>query len=147
MQRILIAIDFSDISGTVLNAGMDLAQSLGAEVRLIHVAEPKPFFVDHEVDPPIDRDMLAQQFRAEHEHLREMADRVQAAGVTVTPLLVQGPTVEKILDEAGQFGASMIVMGTHGHGALYEALVGSVSSGVLRKAPCPVMMVPAGARA
>ncbi|MEO8353471.1 MAG: universal stress protein, partial [Chthoniobacteraceae bacterium] len=42
-----------------------------------------------------------------------------------------------------EHGADMIVMGSHGHGSFYELLVGSVTSGVLRDARCPVLVVPA----
>ncbi|QNN24920.1 universal stress protein [Planctomycetales bacterium ZRK34] len=147
MNRLLVAIDFSDISSKVLTTSLNLARALAGELYLIHVAEPDPIFVGHEVDPQVDREALAQRLRVEHSRLQEMAAQVESAGVKVTPLLVQGPTVEKILDEAQQLEASLIVMGTHGHGALYQTLVGSVSSGVLRKTSCPVVMVPASGQA
>jgi nucleotide-binding universal stress UspA family protein len=143
MKCLLVAVDFSDVSQKVFDTGLRMAQALGAEVYLIHVAEPEPFFVGHEVDPQVERDTLAQQMRVDHSRLREMAEGTGPSGVAVTPLMVQGPTVQKILEEAGRLNASLIIMGTHGHGALYQTLVGSVSSGVLRKTPCPVVMVPA----
>ena len=43
-------------------------------------------------------------------------------------------------------GADLIVMGSHGHGALFEFLVGSATSGVLRAARVPVVVVPSGQR-
>ena len=58
-------------------------------------------------------------------------------------LHIQGSLVEKILTSAETHAADLIVMGSHGHGALYELLVGSVTSGVLHGAKCPVLVVPA----
>ena len=72
---------------------------------------------------------------------------LEARGLDVTPMLVQGPTVELLLNEADKLGIDMIIMGSHGHGALYNALVGTVSEGVLHKAKCPVLIVPSDASA
>jgi nucleotide-binding universal stress UspA family protein len=63
--------------------------------------------------------------------------------VAVTPLLVQGATIKTILQEAIKLKSDMIVIGSHGHGALYKTLVGSVSEGVIRQASCPVVVIPA----
>ena len=61
-------------------------------------------------------------------------------------LHIQGPIVEKILHEAGEQQADMIVIGSHGHGALYDLLVGTVTQGVIKSATCPVVVVPAPAK-
>lgn len=50
--------------------------------------------------------------------------------------------MERLLAEQGRLAADAIVLGSHGHGALYDLLVGSVAEGVLRRAPCPVVVVP-----
>jgi nucleotide-binding universal stress UspA family protein len=55
---------------------------------------------------------------------------------------VQGATVETILKEALKLDVDMIVAGSHGRGAMYQLLVGSVSEGVLHKSKCPVIVVP-----
>jgi nucleotide-binding universal stress UspA family protein len=59
-----------------------------------------------------------------------------------TALLVQGPTVETILEEATRLNADLIILGSHGRGAAIQLLVGSVSGGVLQKSKCPVLIVP-----
>jgi len=66
-------------------------------------------------------------------------------GVTsvLTALLLQGPTVETIISEAGRLPASLIVLGSHGHGRIYDVLVGSVSEGIVRASKVPVLLVPA----
>ena len=86
---------------------------------------------------------VAHDYRAEHVKLDELKAQAAASGLAVTALHVQGPIVEKILDLAAEHGAGMIVMGSHGHGALYELLVGSITQGVLKGAKCPVVVVPA----
>jgi len=91
------------------------------------------------------RDQVAAEFRREHKDLRELAEGMAASGVEVTPLLIQGPTVETILKQAKHHDAELIVMATHGRGVMYQMFVGSVSQGVLHGSPVPVLIVPAGA--
>jgi nucleotide-binding universal stress UspA family protein len=50
---------------------------------------------------------------------------------------------EEILNQADELNADLIVMGTHGHGAMYNLLVGSVTKGVLKRSTRPVLLVPA----
>jgi nucleotide-binding universal stress UspA family protein len=57
---------------------------------------------------------------------------------------VVGSPVQHITSEAERTEADYIVMGSHGHTALYELLVGSTTHGVLKRAHCPVVIVPAG---
>jgi nucleotide-binding universal stress UspA family protein len=58
-------------------------------------------------------------------------------------MLVSGLPARKILGEADRLEATLIVMGSHGHGALFNLLMGTVCNGVLRKSRCPVVVVPA----
>jgi nucleotide-binding universal stress UspA family protein len=60
----------------------------------------------------------------------------------VTALQLQGATVATVLAEADRLGAELIVLGSHGHGAVYELLVGSVAEGVVRRSKVPVLLVP-----
>ena len=76
------------------------------------------------------RDDRANEIRAEHRELQSIADALRARGIAARAILVQGP-------------ADTIVIGSHGHGAIYRALLGSVSEGVLRAAKRPVLVVPA----
>ena len=56
--------------------------------------------------------------------------------------MIQGPTVDTILREARRLEIELIIMATHGHGAVFDLIVGSVSHDVLRHAQVPVVMVP-----
>ncbi|HTD83926.1 MAG TPA: universal stress protein, partial [Gemmatimonadaceae bacterium] len=54
-----------------------------------------------------------------------------------------GTVAEEILSQADALNADLIVMGTHGHGAMYNLLVGSVTKGVIKHSVRPVLLVPA----
>lgn len=144
MKKLLAALDFSDVTQRVVDEAASLAQAFGAELILIHVAAPDPDFVGYDAGPETVRDARASELRTEHRRLQEIADGLRERGIPSKALLIQGPTIEKILDEAAQSGAGTIVIGSHGHGALRRVLLGSVSEGVVRAATCPVHVVPSG---
>ena len=146
MKTILVPVDFSDTTTPVLAEAQMLAQALGAELVLLKVAEPEPDFVGFEPGPQTVRMAVAHDFRAEHSRLEDLKAVAEAGGLKATAMHVQGPIVDKILDQAKERGAVMIVMGSHGHGALYELLVGSITQGVLKGAKCPVVVVPAAGK-
>src|SRR5690606_17750292 len=124
VREVLVAVDFSTGTEQVLATAARLAAASGATIHLLHVAAPQPsFFGYDEPGGPRDRDQRAAELRNEHQTLQELAEGVQ--GVTVRPLLVKGATVEVILAEAKRLGADLIVVGSHGHGAVHRFLVGS----------------------
>lgn len=138
-----MAVDFSEGSPVVVEWAARLALALRAELTLVHVAEPDPDFVGYAAGPQAVRDAVAHAFRGEHRRIQELADGLRERGVAAKALLVQGPTVETLVAEARRERADVIVMGSHGRGALAKVLVGSVSEGVLRAGCCPVLLVPA----
>lgn len=143
MNTILVPIDFSDVTAQVVATARKFAAAFESRLFLLNVAEPEPDFVGFEAGPPTVRMAVARDFKVEHQRLDELKTQCAASGVEVTALHIQGPIVEKILHEAGEQQAELIVMGSHGHGALYDLLVGSVTHGVIKDARVPVVVVPA----
>ncbi len=143
MDNILAAIDFSDVTPVVIDLAAELARCFASKLWLIHIAAPDPDFVGYGTGPQCQRDWEAQTLRKEHRELQNQAQQLKQKGINATALLVRGATVETILREADKLNADMIVIGSHGHGAFYKTLVGSVSEGVIRKASCPISIVPA----
>jgi nucleotide-binding universal stress UspA family protein len=146
-MNIVVAVDFSDVTPIVLDAlPALLPDSSSAEhhVYLIHVAEPDPEFVGWEAGPDVVREQMAEEFAREHSQIAEIADGLQGAlDMEVTPLLVQGPTAETICSQAESLDAAMIVVGSHGHGAAYDLVVGSISSAIIKQCRRAVLVVPA----
>jgi nucleotide-binding universal stress UspA family protein len=142
MKHLLVPLDFSDATERVAEAAAQLAAKLAARITLLHVAPPDPAFVGYEAGPQSVRDNVAKQLHEEHKRLQAVEKQCAQRGLSVTALLVQGFPSEKILSECERMQADLIVMGSHGHGMLRHLLVGSVTDGVLRKARCPVLVVP-----
>lgn len=146
-MKLLVAIDLSDSTDSVVTKAREIAQALAAKVWLVHVADPEPAFVGYDVGPQYERDAVAEKFRKEHSALQAIANAWRAAGIDTTALLVQGTTVETLLKEAEDVQADMIIAGSHGKGAMRRLLVGSVSEGLLQHAKCPILIIPTQADA
>lgn len=144
MRTVLACIDLSPASRPVVDAAAELATALGVPLTLLHVAGEEPELAGYDKDAiaTFTRDDRARQLLDEHQDLGRRADELVAGGLVVTPLLVMGPTVETILDEARRLEAGWVVLGSHGHGGLHHLLLGSVSEGVVRGADRPVVVVP-----
>ncbi len=146
MKTILVPIDFSDVTAAVAETAGKFAAAFESRIVLLNVAEPEPDFVGFEAGPPTVRATVARDFKIERQRLDELKAKCMACGCEVMALHIQGPVVEKILHEAGEQQADLIVIGSHGHGAFYDLLVGSVTNGVIKSARCPVVVVPAVSR-
>jgi len=141
MKNILVALDFSNVTDPLIETACKLAQAFDSDVHLIHVANPEPEFVGYDPGPEMVRMNVAHEFREEHRQIQELEKRFPNPE-RVNALLIQGMTVEKILQEQERLSTDLIIMGSHGHNAIYRLLVGSVTEGVMRKAACPVLVVP-----
>ena len=141
-MKLLVALDLSESTEKIMKEAEDLAKKMSAQVWILHNAEPEPGVLEFKADPQAARDSLAEKFHREHRQIQEIAKRLRKEGLKATALLVHGPTVEFILKEASDLDVDIIVVGSHGHGAVYQLLVGSVSEGILRESPCPVLIVP-----
>ncbi len=145
---VVVAVDFSDRTDDVLAEGLALAAASGGVLHLLHVAAGEPILAgyDKEQINPFTRDARAGELTDEHRQLRELAAGLADRGVEVRPLVVVGPTAQRILEAAEHLGASHVVIGSHGHGGLHHLLVGSVAEEVVRHAAVPVVLVPVRGR-
>jgi nucleotide-binding universal stress UspA family protein len=141
---VVAAVDFSDRSHEVAAEGVALARASGGTLHLLHVAAGEPALAGYDKDDisPFTRSARAGELTDEHRRLRELAEQLAEDGVSVTPLVVMGPTAQMILDAADHLAASHLVVGSHGHGGLHHLLVGSVAEEVVRRARVPVVLVP-----
>ena len=141
-MNVLVAVDLSKASQNILNYVKTLALDLSAKVWLLHVAKPELGFVGFGPGQQPVGDQVAQKFPKEHKELQNEAHKLRNTGIDARALLLQGSAIEVILDESSKLKIDLIVVGSHGHGAVYHLIVGSVSEGVLQRSSCPVLVVP-----
>ncbi len=145
MKNILVAVDFSDVSERVVAKAGEMARVTGAKLWVLH-AVTDTSFISGAGEVPIpwtiaDED-LPKHFPGEDGRLKEMVASLQDKGIEAQALFVSGPAVDRVLALAEDTDADMIVLGSHGHTALYKLLVGTITEGVLRKTHRPVLVVP-----
>jgi nucleotide-binding universal stress UspA family protein len=142
-MNILVAVDLSGASQKILHYVKTLALDLSAKVWLLYAEKPDLGFVGFGPGRPQSvLDKVAHDFKEKRKELQDEADKLKNFGIDAKALLVQGAAIEVILDEASKLKTDLIVVGSHGHGAVYHLMVGSVSEGVLHRSTCPVLVVP-----
>jgi nucleotide-binding universal stress UspA family protein len=139
MKTILTPIDFSDATDPVLEAARSLARAFQAKIVLVHVIRP-PVIVT-EYSPVVER-LAAAAGESATEQLTRHRQDLQADGLAVETSLLYGQPAVCAREEAERLAADYIVVGSHGHGALYDLVVGSTAGDLLKRAPCPVLVVP-----
>ena len=141
-MKLLAALDLATTTPAVLREARSWAHRLSAQLFLLHVAEPDPDFIGYKPGPDTVREAMARKFHREHQQVESAAVELRKDGVDATALLVQGPTAETILQQADSLHVDAILMGTRGHGAVHDLIVGSTSKGVILKSTRPVLLVP-----
>ena len=150
MKSILVPLDLSDATTSLLEHAGNFAKALQAKVYLLHVIEPVASYV------PVgaSMDVLAAPAPSQspdpadvEKRLRHLAETLVNKATQVDIKAVIGLAVEEVLASAESDSVDYIVMASHGHGALYHLFSGSVVTGVLKRAKCPVLVVPASSSA
>ena len=140
--RILLATDGSEEAELAALKAVDLAQRTDSELHVVHVGVV-PSFLSSDPGTLGDNGKLYEQIEEEAgELLRKESWRVKAAGGTVAGAHLRMGTVDlEIVALAEELGVGLIVMGCRGHRGIRRAIEGSVSDAVIRRAPCPVLVV------
>lgn len=148
MKKILVAIDLSSATVQVCNAARDLAQQLHARLVIAHIVPPAPLVMNYYAFSAVQKADLARGAK------KRAAERLRALGhwfrkTCPDTRVVQhaGPIVPALLRTVRKVQPDYLVLGSHGHSAAFEMLVGSVAHGLMRAAPCPIVLVPIRPRA
>jgi|SRR5579864_2780400 len=138
IHDILVATDFSDFSEAALAYGRTLARTFGARLHLVHVAE-ELLAINVGMEGYI-TDMSAWQRDLEAAARKQLDERLAGSGDRGIVLTSNAPA-RAIVDYAKQANIDLIVIGTHGRGAVARLVMGSVAERVVRTASCPVLTV------
>jgi nucleotide-binding universal stress UspA family protein len=153
-KKILVAMDGSESSTRAASAALELADKLKAELIILHaVNAPSSGFESGlpslgSMAPPAESQRVIDAY---YTGATEVAKRMMSGtlsdakkrGVNVKTEIAEGVTsvVETIINHASNENVSLIVVGTRGLGGFKKLLIGSVSSGVVTHASCPVLIV------
>lgn len=146
MKTILVPIDLSATAVNVIDAAVVLAQGLQGSIVILHVVQPPVITSDYGISMENLEDLVAVSEKAANTKLAGLLERYGNLGVPMKTLQHVGTPVGIIMEESRKLEAAYIVMGSHGHSALYDLLVGTTTHGVLKHAKCPVLIVPPAAK-
>jgi nucleotide-binding universal stress UspA family protein len=148
VKTILVPLDLSRAALQVCNAACDLARLINGRLILLHVVQPPPVMLSdvYAFDAGQLTEMSAEAEKSAMRRLRTLEQHCAKRKVRTTTVQRTGSPTGEILARATSTRAGYIVMGSHGHGAVFDLLVGSTTHGVLKKARCPVLVVPVADR-
>jgi nucleotide-binding universal stress UspA family protein len=142
-RPILLATDGSPSAEAAQKEAFELAQRLDAPlvvVSVAHGAVPAVGYAGYGYSNIV-AELMEAEHRRVHALLTSVAELAEEEGLRCTAVAVDGFAVEEICRKASEYGAQMIVVGSHGWGAARRFLSGSVSTGLVHSAPCPVLVI------
>jgi nucleotide-binding universal stress UspA family protein len=143
-QRIMVAVDGSKISDLALQAATTLARNQDAKLCIVHVIDTAPLAWD--LDPMQIQNVQKTLRQVGQSTIDRARSVVQSGGLEAEARLVEidSPGMHisgKIAEEAKNWSADLLVIGTHGRRGLTHLLLGSVAEATARIAPVPVLLV------
>jgi len=138
LKKILVATDASEYSRQALKIALELARKFHSEVELLFVMDNMLMYdaslLDGGIIPPYQSEQSGEQV------IQATLKGIDITDVTVTKKIVQGKPANMILQEIENENIDLVVMGSHGYGAIAGAILGSVSQRVLHGAKCSVLI-------
>ena len=143
MKTLIVPIDFSKATTGVIDASVALASALDGRIVLLHVVQPLIITSDYGITLDNFQDTIISSEKHAALRLAELSGALRAKGVkNVETAQISGPARAGIVEQAKKYAADYIVMGSHGHTAFYELVIGSTTQYVVNNAHCPVVIVP-----
>lgn len=161
MKKLLVPIDFSYGSDSVIENAKTIAKAFNAEIRILYVIPPLP----HEIRNRLEinsastmgdmvgrlissntfesiRDEMASSLKSIRKKILELKNKLTAEGLSVEAYIFEGKTEESILEEATEYKPDMIIMSSKGHGYHFKSMVGGIYSTIIKNVTCPVLVIP-----
>jgi nucleotide-binding universal stress UspA family protein len=144
IKTILVPTDFSENARNAFDRACDLARQTGASIHLLHVQEESTLRTavreDLLGDSPDDEAVEAAVNEFNQRRLSEAIDGADHSGIHIESLTRRGDSKVVIIDYAREVHADITVVGRRGM-SLIERVVGSIAESIIRKSPCPVLVV------
>jgi len=153
-KKILVALDGSESSQRATQAALELAEKLKTELVVLHAISPPTSYYHTTIASPTGMSLPApsqHEIDAYYAYARKVAlgivgeteSKAKKQGIHVKTEIPEAVSsvVETIINHAAKENVDLIVVGTRGLGGFKKLLLGSVSSGIVSHAQCPVLVV------
>lgn len=144
IEQLLVPLDGSRLSESVLGPATELAREVGARLTLLQVVVPvmNAGFSLTDFPEGVDQDLVEPMESDAEEYVADVAGRLAGEGVEVDTRVVRYPdAAAAILETADELPADVVAMATHGRGGVRRLLLGSVADKVIRAGQAPVLVV------
>ncbi len=142
LQNILCPTDFSELSVGAINYAVLLAEAFASRLHLLHVVDQAyQYWMAMGPETVPAGPMPEELIETASKQMEDFASLYVPEKLQVSSEVVSGPPFLEIIRVAKEKKSDLIVIGTHGRGALSQVLLGSVAEKVVRKSPCPVLSV------
>lgn len=139
-ENILVPTDFSDGSQIALNNAKEIAQSMDANIHLLHViqsmAYPTGIEIAHESLVNLEKDL----HDAAEKKLKQICTELEQEGIKCSYGISMGKPSDQIIGYSGKKECDLVVIATHGAGGIEHFLFGSTTEKVIRKVECPILV-------
>lgn len=141
LTKILVPLDGSELSASVLPFAADLAKPLGASIVLFHTVVEPFLAYSGTAAVGVDAGVLKEMESGARDYLASAASDLAAKGVKVDSAVAVGNATDGIVWAAEREGAGVIVMSTHGRSGIGRIVLGSIADAVVRRTSLPVVLV------
>jgi nucleotide-binding universal stress UspA family protein len=143
MKTIIALVDFSDVTQRVVDQASMHARTYEARLILVHVVPSEPAVVEFGIaSPTLLQPPSEKRIEKDYNQLLNLRDSLSDSGIQVSAQQLENADIVKLLDLCHNLHADLIVVGTHHHSAMYQFFIGSYTADVLKRARCPVLVVP-----
>jgi nucleotide-binding universal stress UspA family protein len=154
MKKILVAVDFSDLTGKLIAEGVKVAQAFNAKLILLHTEPPTDGVICY--DPnysglsalgfypeyDIEQEFFVKKLENDQDALHSLEEEVRKEGVEVSTEIINGDVTETILQTISKENIDLLVLGSHKHGFIYKLFFSDISINIFEKVKIPVLVVP-----
>lgn len=142
MVNIVVPIDFSDKTDQLIDATVKFAKQINGKVFVIHVAPTDIGFAIGDMGFQYFPEVEQNEIKEELLQLNTIQQRFLVHDIDCEHILKQGLAKETILEYAQEKNADYIIVGSHGRSEVYDVFIGSLTKGLTKSSPVPVVVIP-----
>jgi nucleotide-binding universal stress UspA family protein len=139
-EKILVPVDFSDYTDQILDVVLEISRKFNSEIHLLHIIPTMDYLTPYESFLAVDN-LVEVQKQIEQDVEKDLEKVGQKLPVSTVKAIRSGVAFMEIIDYVKTQNIELVIMGTHGRGALEHILMGGVAEKVVRRAPCPVLTI------
>jgi len=144
MKRILVAIDLLEATNRVIKYTKNLANKYDSKVCLVHSESINTYVgaTEPEYYESVSIEIMQAHKKMIKTHMQKLEAELQSESIDCKSVIMEGPTVNNILEEIENFEPDLLILGSHKHGKFYHLIFGTIHDSLLNKTDIPLLLIP-----